>query len=753
MSYPKKIVKVRPLGGIVSDLPPFEVAPEFYTQGNNVHFRSSFAERTKGHAQVYVNPNTGVKGDGTNYLDGGDIAAFDFGATQDFTIEVSVKRSGGTATIKRIIGKRDGGGAGWSIDVDEAQGNARFLIEDTSTNSKLVILPVEVPDDGNFYHLAMSIDRTADEMSLYIDGAPSIANPFDISAITGAIDAGIEPFRTHANNTAGAVFAGIVEEVRVWDDVRTMTEIVDNIDREISGSSANLIGYWRMNGLAGASVTTVSDETSGANTLTDTGAGDLTYADSQNAFKTGSLTTLRNISNCQVEGNNYWVYHGTDKSSVVLGGVHDDITKAGGITGSVVANVITSGLLNGVHFMNNGIDAPMFWDGIPANPMTDLTGWPASTTCKAMRAFKFHLFAMDISKPAGEFPMQVLWSDAAAPGTIPSSWTPAATNESGDVELSQTPGQVIDGLALRSSFMLYKQHSAYIADYVRGNNIFNFRRAFITAGVLTRNCIAEYRGRHFVVTDGDIILTDGSTMESIADNRMRKFLFNQLDQTNFEATFVASFPKQNEIWVCFPSAGSTFCDLALIWDGVANAWGVRELPDIAHAAVGIVSDVAVSEFWDDDDEVWDDDTTTWNQQNFSNADDRFVLAQPDDNFPTSSKFFEVDSGRTFDGANIAACISKYSMSFDDPNRVKFLRRLVPHIEADAGTELKIRAGSQMVSSDPIAWSNEVTYKVGTDFQVDTFAQGKFLSFEFRSDAIEPWLITGFDVEAELRGYY
>lgn len=468
---------------------------------------------------------------------------------------------------------------------------------------------------------------------------------------------------------------------------------------------------------------------------------------------TGILTTLRNISNCQVAGTNYWVYHGTDKSSVVTGATHNDITKAGGITGDTTANVITSGLLNGVHFMNNGIDAPLFWDGIPANPMTDLTGWPASTTCKAMRAFKFHLFAMDISKPAGEFPMQVLWSDAAAPGTIPSSWTAAATNEAGDAELSQTPGQIIDGLGLRSSFLFYKQHSAYIADYVGGNNIFNFRKAFITSGVLTRNCIAEYRGRHFVVTDGDIILTDGSVTESIADNRMRKFLFNQLDQDNFEATFVVAFPKQNEIWVCFPSAGSTFCDLALIWDGVANAWGVREIPDISHGAVGIVSDLSVSEFWDDDADTWDSDTTTWNQQNFSNADDRLVLAQPDDATPLDSQFVQVDSGKTFDGANIGANIVKQSMAFDEPNRVKFLRRLIPHIKADAGTQVKIRAGSQMVITDAISWSNEVTYTVGTDQQVDTFAQGKYLSFEFRSDGVNPWSMTGFDVEAELRGYF
>lgn len=467
----------------------------------------------------------------------------------------------------------------------------------------------------------------------------------------------------------------------------------------------------------------------------------------------GILTTLRNISNCVVGGVNYWVYHGHDNSSVVTGPTHTDITIAAGLTATTTPNKWTSGLLNGVHFANNGIDAPMYWPGAPGSPMLVLPGFPASTKCGALRASKFHLFAMDISGPGGDFTDQILWSNAAAPGAVPTSWTAAATNDAGDTILSQTKGQVIDGAGLRSSMAFYKQHSAYLADYVEGNNIFNFRRMFITSGVLTRNCIAEYRGRHFVVTDGDIILTDGSITESIADNRMRKFLFNQLDQDNFESTFVVPLNRHNEIWVCFPSAGATFCDLALVWDGIANAWGVRELPDIAHAAQGIVSDTTVSEAWDDDAQAWGDDTTQWNEQNFRNADDVMVLAKSDDGTPTDSQFLEVDSGKTFDGANIDAVVSKYGMSFDDPSRVKFMRRLIPYIAADDGTVIFARAGSQMAINDPISWANEVTFTVGTDSQIDTFAQGKYLSFEFRSEGVNPWALHGFDVEAELRGYF
>ena len=114
----------------------------------------------------------------------------------------------------------------------------------------------------------------------------------------------------------------------------------------------------------------------------------------------GTLTKLRNLINLQVAGVNYLVYHGTDESTVVTGSTHPDITKGAGLTGTTTANKITSGLLNGVHFMNNAVDAPLFWDGVPANAMTDLTGWCASTTCQAMRAVKCPLFAVEISNPA-----------------------------------------------------------------------------------------------------------------------------------------------------------------------------------------------------------------------------------------------------------------------------------------------------------------------------------------------------------------
>ena len=468
---------------------------------------------------------------------------------------------------------------------------------------------------------------------------------------------------------------------------------------------------------------------------------------------TGILSELRNIHNLQVGSTNFWVYQGKNTSSVVTEATHTDITIAGGLSVIGQADNWTSGLLNGVYFANNGIDAPMFWDGIPANKMTVLTGFPASTTVKAVRSFKNFLFGMDVSGPAGAFPMQVIWSDAAEAGAIPSTWTPAKDNLAGDASLSETPGPIIDGLPLGPDFIFYKSQSAYSAQFVGGQNVFNFRRLPITTGVLARNCIADVNGKHFVVTDGDVIITDGQTAVSIIDNKMRKFLFDSLDQDNFAETFVVHYTAKNEVWVCFPTNGNSFADTALIWDTQANSWGERTVPLISHAAIGVVDDVVTLETWDSDSEEWDLDHVAWNAQDFSLQDDSLVLAKSDDVVPTSSQFFQVDKGTTFDGVNINASITKASMSFGEPERVKAVRRIHPHITGDPGTLVFVRTGSQITTDGPTTFAPEQTYIVGTTEKIDTFSQGKYISFEFRSDGLKAWTLESWDVEVEQRGYF
>ena len=227
---------------------------------------------------ITVGKNTGIQGDGTGYLDGGDIAAFDFGASQNFTVEFWAKHGASQSGADTLVQKRNGDLAGWEIIHDAATDNVFFTIDD-GTNQATASFIDGLPDDGVSHHIAMVVNRSTDQMLIYLDGVAWSGNPLSISAVTGSL-ANSVAFRIFANQGGAEVWDGTIDELRIWNDVRTTTELTDNDDIEIPITSANLIGYWRMNGVLSASVTTALDQLTApvvGNVLTKTGGGTLTY--------------------------------------------------------------------------------------------------------------------------------------------------------------------------------------------------------------------------------------------------------------------------------------------------------------------------------------------------------------------------------------------------------------------------------------------------------------------------------------------
>jgi hypothetical protein len=460
---------------------------------------------------------------------------------------------------------------------------------------------------------------------------------------------------------------------------------------------------------------------------------------------------VRSLLNVSIGGTNYWLYNGKQRSYAVQGVTHTDVTIGGTtFTNDTRFNSWSVGVFNGLAFHNHDLDPPSYWDGNPANNFVALPGWPGGVLCGTLRAFGNFLIAMNMTS----YPDQVRWSAAAAAGAMPSTWTAAATNEAGSRELSDTPGGLIDGAPLGNGFVIYKARSAYLLEYRGDNLVFNSRLLPIGRGLLARNCIAEYRGQHFIVTaDGDFGLTDGTQFESVADNRTRRFVFSQLDQANFGTVFVGALKRQSEIWVCFPSSGNTLCDLAAVWNTKDNTWSVRDVPLVSCAAPGVVSDTATTDTWDSDAGTWDGDASIWNEQSQLAAEEQLVLGKPNDAAPTSSLLLKMDSGLTANGAAFDARASKYGMDLGDATRVKMVRAVYPHVIADAGTQMLVRVGGQMEANGPTTWSTETTYTVGSGARVPLFALGRFISVEFRSTASAAWRLPAFDLEYEWRGYH
>jgi hypothetical protein len=278
----------------------------------------------------------------------------------------------------------------------------------------------------------------------------------------------------------------------------------------------------------------------------------------------------------------------------------------------------------------------------------------------------------------------------------------------------------------------------YAADYVEGQT-YTFRTLFTSSGALTRHSVCDINGQHLAVTDGDIILTDGTNRRSAGQARMREFLFSQLDSDNYENVFAILHRAKGEVWIAFPETGNQYCTLALVYDVANDSFGVRDLADVTCAAVGVVNDDAGSEIIDDQDIVIDDDDRLLNQANFSLSTEALVTA-----FGTTT-----EQQDTQDAVAVGATIGRYDLTMEDAERVKFVKQV--HVRAQNYDTLLVRVGSRMTPTDSITWGNEVAL-VAPEQIVNVRAQGRYISVEVRSTTSAVWSLSGLDVLYEWRGY-
>ena len=116
---------------------------------------------------------------------------------------------------------------------------------------------------GTWYHIALVHDNSANTLKWYVNGTEQNTNTsVDVPSNTGTFYLGTN---SDANDK---YFNGQIDEVRIWNDVRTAAEISDNKDDELAGNESGLVAYYKMSDGTG---TTLTDNSSNSNngTLTN----------------------------------------------------------------------------------------------------------------------------------------------------------------------------------------------------------------------------------------------------------------------------------------------------------------------------------------------------------------------------------------------------------------------------------------------------------------------------------------------------
>lgn len=458
----------------------------------------------------------------------------------------------------------------------------------------------------------------------------------------------------------------------------------------------------------------------------------------------------------------YWVYMSLTKAYVYNGTAHFDITRTSGDYSATAERLWKGGLLGSIPVFNNGVDDPQYWSATDtAVKLAPLTNWPANTKARILVPFKNYLVALGISEGANVFEHRVKWSDSADPGTLPGTWDETdATADAGENELEDTnAGLIRDAVVLGDILLIYKDQSTWGMQFRGDQFIFDFRQLFNETGILDTHCVAPIRlpggGRyHFLMTGDDLVVHNGQTITSVVDRRWKKFLNSSIDTSNFKRSFVVTNPTQDEGWFCFPESGAPFPTLALVWNSVENAIGVRELSNVSFIATGPISG-SEDTSWDSDSGIWNTDLTQWNAQSFRPFARDLLICNP-----TDTKFFHVDRTSQFDGSNMTSYVQRTGLAVVGQDRLgnpkvdienrKLLKRL--WIKAE-GSPILVRAGAQEEVGGPIAWQAARTFTPGTDRFVDFTVSGRLLATEFSSTADANWKLHSYGLDIEILGQH
>lgn len=177
--------------------------------------------------------------------------------TGDISIEAWVKLE----RLPSTIGDRVAIVAKWRLSGQQsylfrftADDKLEFWADETGANTDLTrntatSATVSAGDVGAWVHLAVTCDISVPAVKMYKNGveiATTVVNATATSIFDSTSNFQIGAYQ-NAAGTADDLFDGLVDDVRVWSDVRTDNEIADNMSRELVGDEANLVGYWKLN--------------------------------------------------------------------------------------------------------------------------------------------------------------------------------------------------------------------------------------------------------------------------------------------------------------------------------------------------------------------------------------------------------------------------------------------------------------------------------------------------------------------------
>ena len=389
-------------------------------------------------------------------------------------------------------------------------------------------------------------------------------------------------------------------------------------------------------------------------------------------------------------------------------------------------------------------------DGTSAASHSDNAEVKITTLCKSMRAFRSFLIALNITKDGVNFPRVVKWSTEAATQTLPTSWNEtSSTVDAGEFELADSKGDILDGLQLRDSFMIYKEDAVYSMTFVGTPFIFSFRQLSPTIGAIAKNCVAEFDGGHAIFGKGNFYINDGQRIKPILPMKLKEYVFQSIDGQQTNKCFVTADYGRTEILFCFTADGATTDqpNKAVVWNYITNTFTIRDIPDLSHIGYGNVGNPVRATTWAATTDTWESSTGPWTMS-YDLQDKVLLFADPG-----NTKLYRDNSGNKEDTTFMNSYIERSGLTLNeqgqpDQTTVKRISAIYPKMSISSDNEINVYLGTSMSTEEGITWNAPTTFNPNTQSKVSVRGTGKLYAVKFESTTDMDWELDGYAIDVK-----
>ena len=182
---------------------------------------------------------------------------------------------------------------------------------------------------------------------------------------------------------------------------------------------------------------------------------------------------------------------------------------------------------------------------------------------------------------SGGNPRKISWCDRED-NTL---WTPAATNEAGDIEL-QTSGQIMLATRTKSQTLILTDVDAHTARYQGPPYVYGFERVGTSCGAISRRCAADVDVGVFWMGQRGFYMFDGNSVNELPCE-VHDYVFSDMNTAQQSKIWALNNGQFGEVWWFYCSGDSTEIDRYVAFDYKERHWLIGELDRTSGVQRGV----------------------------------------------------------------------------------------------------------------------------------------------------------------------